>query len=295
MEIILNIFLLILCLLAVAAAVYFFKKFKNQRNLYKILAEQHQVLLAEYKILQDAQEQLTNSERYLKDVNGTKDKFFSIIAHDLKSPLNTIVGFLQLLNDHVEAFSLEELKHFAGSMNKSVKNLLSLLDNLLQWSRSQTGTIEYNPTNIHLKELINDNLNLLNGHAQSKGITLENHVPDQLFIKADMNMLQVVFRNLLSNAVKFTRKGGQVFVETETTDQSIRIAVKDNGVGMSTEKLSKLFNIDSQQVSNGTAQEKGNGLGLLLCKEFVEKNKGKITVESYPGKGTSFIVSLPLN
>ncbi|QHT70530.1 HAMP domain-containing histidine kinase [Rhodocytophaga rosea] len=228
-------------------------------------------------------------------MNATKDKFFSIIAHDLKSPLNTIVGFLQLLNDHVEAFSLEELKHFAGSMNKSVKNLLGLLDNLLQWSRSQTGTIEYNPTNIDLKELINDNLNLLNGHAQSKGITLENNVPDQLYIKADMNMLQVVFRNLLSNAVKFTRKGGQVFVETETTDQSIRIAVKDNGVGMNPEKLSKLFNIDSQQVSNGTAQEKGNGLGLLLCKEFIEKNKGKITVESYPGKGTSFIVSLPLN
>jgi signal transduction histidine kinase len=178
-------------------------------------------------------------------------------------------------------------------MNKSVKNLLGLLDNLLHWSRSQTGTMEYNPTEIHLKELINENINLLTGHAQSKGITVENHVPEQLYIKADMNMLQVVFRNLLSNAVKFTRKGGQIFVETIATDSGIEIAVKDNGVGMSPEKIEKLFNIGSRHISNGTAQEKGNGLGLVLCKEFVEKNKGTISVESQPGKGTAFIVSLP--
>lgn len=295
MDTILHLLLFFLCVIASGLAVYLFKQLKSQSKQYNMLEEQHRSLLMRFEQLQAAQTELKKSERYLQDVNATKDKFFSIIAHDLKSPLNTIVGFLQLLNDHVEAFSIEELKHFAGSMNKSVKNLLGLLDNLLQWSRSQTGTIEYNPTDVHLKALISENLSLLNGHAQSKGITLENYVPDHLYIKADMNMLQVVFRNLLSNAVKFTRTGGQVFVETEATPHTINIAVKDNGVGMSAEKLSKLFHIDSRQISNGTAQEKGNGLGLLLCKEFVEKNKGKITVESYPGKGTAFIISLPTN
>lgn len=295
MDTMLLLFLSFLCILSAGIAVYFFKKMKSQRTEHEVLQAQHRSLLIQLEELQTAYTELKQSEKYLTDANATKDKFFSIIAHDLKSPLNTIVGFLQLLNDHVEAFSVDELKHFAGSMNKSVKNLLGLLDNLLQWSRSQTGTIEYNPTKVHLKDLINENLLLLNGHAQSKGITLENYVPEHLYIRADMNMLQVVFRNLLSNAVKFTRTGGQIFVETEATPDTINIAVKDNGVGMSAEKLSKLFNIDSHQISSGTAQEKGNGLGLLLCKEFVEKNKGKITVQSQPGKGTAFIISLPLN
>lgn len=293
MNISFNMLLIMAILLIGGFAVYNFKRYRRQHKVYKSLREQHGKLLLQYEEIQLAHARLYESEKYLNEVNATKDKFFSIIAHDLKSPLNTIVGFLQLLNDHVEAFTTDELKNFAGSMNKSVKNLLGLLDNLLQWSRSQTGTMEYNPTDIHLKELINENISLLTGHAQSKGITLANHVPDQLYIKADMNMLQVVFRNLLSNAVKFTRNGGEVFVGVIATENSINISVKDNGVGMSPEKLEKLFNIGSHHISNGTAQEKGNGLGLILCKEFVEKNKGKIRVESYPGKGTSFIVSLP--
>jgi signal transduction histidine kinase len=285
--------LIIGILVAGGFALYTFLQAKKQGKKLELLKKQNQQLLAQFKEINAAHAKLVESEKYLQEVNATKDKFFSIIAHDLKSPLNTIIGFLQLLNDHVDAFSTDELKNFAGSMNKSVKNLLGLLDNLLHWSRSQTGTMEYNPIKIHLKDLINENINLLTGHAQSKGITLENHVPEQLYIKADMNMLQVVFRNLLSNAVKFTRKGGQIFVETVATDSGIEIAVKDNGVGMTQEKIDKLFNIGSLHISNGTAQEKGNGLGLLLCKEFVEKNKGKISVESQPGKGTAFIVSLP--
>jgi signal transduction histidine kinase len=285
--------IIIASLLISGLAMYFYQKTQKEVKAYKLLMQQHKELTLHYEQLIASNKELQEAEKYLKEVNNTKDKFFSIIAHDLKSPLNTIVGFLQLLNDHVDAFTNEELKNFAGSMNKSVKNLLGLLDNLLQWSRSQTGTIEYNPIEINLRELINENINLLIGHAQSKGVRIENGIEEQLSIKADVNMLHVIFRNLLSNAVKFTRKGGVVNVVTEHSNSFLHIIVKDNGVGISPEKLETIFNLGATYSSNGTAMEKGNGLGLLLCKEFVEKNKGNIHVESQPGKGSSFTVSLP--
>lgn len=273
--------------------VYFYTKAQREIKAKQSLLQQHLELSKTYEQLLASNKELTEAENYLKEVNNTKDKFFSIIAHDLKSPLNTIVGFLQLLNDHVDAFTNEELKNFAGGMNKSVKNLLSLLDNLLQWSRSQTGTIEYNPIEIPLRELINENIVLLAGHAQSKGVVIENEIPEQQSIKADVNMLHVIFRNLLSNAVKFTRKGGVVNVSASKQENFLQIIVKDNGVGISPEKLETIFSFGSTYSSNGTAMEKGNGLGLLLCKEFVERNKGNIQVQSQPGKGTTFTVSLP--
>jgi signal transduction histidine kinase len=274
-------------------AFYYYRKVKTEQKAHLTLRQQHKELLAQCEQLVALNKEQAQVEKYLKEVNSTKDKFFSIIAHDLKSPLNTIVGFLQLLNDHVDAFSIDELKNFAGSMNKSVKNLLGLLDNLLQWSRSQTGTIEYNPIEINVRELINDNIMLLAGHAQSKGVLIENNIEEQLFITADVNMLHVIFRNLLSNAVKFTRKGGTVNIAAENKDSYVYITVKDNGVGISPEKIEKIFNLGSSYTSSGTAMEKGNGLGLLLCKEFVEKNNGNIQVQSQPGKGSVFTVCLP--
>lgn len=276
-------------------AFYFYKKAKGQEQNNKLLLEQQQELLEQFERLVATGKEQARVEKYLREVNSTKDKFFSIIAHDLKSPLNTIVGFLQLLNDHVDAFTVDELKNFAGSMNKSVKNLLGLLDNLLQWSRSQTGTIEYNPIDINIRELITDNIMLLAGHAQSKGVLLENNIEEQLSIKADINMLNVIFRNLLSNAVKFTRKGGTVNIAAEKKDSYVYITVKDTGVGISPEKLENLFNLGSSYTSSGTALEKGNGLGLLLCKEFVEKNNGNLQVQSQPGKGSVFTVCIPHN
>jgi signal transduction histidine kinase len=274
-------------------AFYFYKKAKGQEQSNRLLLQQQQELLEEFERLVATGKEQAQVEKYLREVNSTKDKFFSIIAHDLKSPLNTIVGFLQLLNDHVDAFTIDELKNFAGSMNKSVKNLLGLLDNLLQWSRSQTGTIEYNPIDINVRELITDNIMLLAGHAQSKGVLLENNIEDQLSIKADINMLNVIFRNLLSNAVKFTRKGGTVNIAAEKKDSYVYITVKDTGVGISPEKLENIFNLGSGYTSSGTALEKGNGLGLLLCKEFVEKNNGNLQVRSQPGKGSVFTVCIP--
>ncbi|MDO1448698.1 HAMP domain-containing sensor histidine kinase [Rhodocytophaga aerolata] len=293
MSILIYIILTASLLIISGLAIYFYNKAQKELNAYKVLKQQHQELMQNYEQLVSANKELQEAEQYLREVNNTKDKFFSIIAHDLKSPLNTIVGFLQLLNDHVDAFTNDELKNFAGSMNKSVKNLLGLLDNLLQWSRSQTGTIEYNPIEINLRDLINENITLLTGHAQSKGVHIENEIDEHICIKADVNMLHVIFRNLLSNAVKFTRKGGVVNVVAEHSKNFLHISVKDNGVGISPEKLDTIFNLGATYSSNGTAMEKGNGLGLLLCKEFVEKNKGNIRVQSQPGKGSSFTVSLP--
>jgi signal transduction histidine kinase len=275
-------------------AFHFYKKVKQQEQTNRSLSEQNEKLLKQYEQLATTGKENEETLKYLQEVNNTKDKFFSIIAHDLKSPLNTIVGFLQLLNDHVDAFTIDELKNFAGSMNKSVKNLLGLLDNLLQWSRSQTGSIEYNPTELNLRELITENIALMLGHAQSKGVAIANEVDAQLLLKADVNMLHVIFRNLLSNAVKFTRKGGIVKIAAFKESKFVKITVEDNGVGISAEKLETLFSLGNSYTSNGTAMEKGNGLGLLLCKEFVEKNKGNIQVESQPGKGTAFTVVLPL-
>jgi signal transduction histidine kinase len=293
MSILIYIILTASLLIISGLAIYFYKKSQKEISAYKVLLQQHHELTQHYEQLITANKELQEAEQYLREVNNTKDKFFSIIAHDLKSPLNTIVGFLQLLNDHVDAFTNDELKNFAGSMNKSVKNLLGLLDNLLQWSRSQTGTIEYNPIEINLHDLINENITLLTGHAQSKGVKIENEIDEHICIKADVNMLHVIFRNLLSNAVKFTRKGGVVNVVAEHSKNFLHISVKDNGVGISPEKLNTIFNLGATYSSNGTAMEKGNGLGLLLCKEFVEKNKGNIRVQSQPGKGSSFTVSLP--
>lgn len=285
--------LLVALALTGGIAFYYYRRFRLLHQSHLFLQQQvHQLQAGQQQSVLDKQNLSAEIGR-LQDQNATKNKFFSILAHDLKSPLSTIVGFLEILNDHVDEFTPEEIRNFASSMNKSVKNLLALLDNLLQWSRSQTGTIEYLPSEFHLEEIINENVSLISGHAQSKRITIHTEVPEMLKVRADRNMLHTIIRNLLSNAVKFTRKGGAVSVFAAWKNGCIAITVKDNGIGMSAEKLQLLFKMDSYKSSFGTAEEKGNGLGLLLCQEFAEKNKGTLSVESQPGEGTSFTITLP--
>jgi signal transduction histidine kinase len=187
----------------------------------------------------------------------------------------------------VDAFSPTELREFAKGMNKSVKSLLELLDNLLLWSRTQTRTIEFSPEVLNLHDVVEGNINLLQAVAQNKKIDLKAAVDPHTEVFADRNMLNSVLRNLISNAIKFTDRSGHI------ENGEVKVSVRDNGVGMSEKNLSQLFRLDTYHTTLGTSNEKGNGLGLILCKEFVEKNGGTIGVESEEGKGSTFYFTVP--
>lgn len=232
-----------------------------------------------------------NSE--LQELNATKDKFFSIISHDLKGPLNSLTAFSGMLIKHTDALTKEEIQMLARDFDKSLKNLLSLLENLLEWSRSQTGITEVKPAPLQLKSLINFNVELLHKMAENKNIQIQTEVPGTLWAFAGENQMNTVLRNLISNAVKFTHPGGRVSITAREWKDVLEIRVTDNGVGISREDLQKLFKIEHKHSSQGTANEKGTGLGLMLCKEFIDQNGGTLTVESQEGKGSTFRFTVP--
>jgi signal transduction histidine kinase len=236
----------------------------------------------------EAEQMLLQNELHLRKLNATKDKLFSVIAHDLKGPFSNIVGFSTLLNDEFDKFQTSEIKEFVNIISRSAVQTMQLLDNLLDWSRLQQKGIIFNPANIDLTELINDILEQTKGQAGAKGIKLINLVYETLICFADENMLKIIIRNLVSNAVKFTNQGGRVVVNAVKTDNFTEISVTDNGVGIQSENIEKLFKIESEISTRGTASETGTGLGLILCREFVEKHSGNIKVESTPGKGSKF-------
>ena len=266
------------------------------REIHQYLNEttkRSKVLQKQNMQLQSINLRLISSENKLRSLNSVKDKFFSIISHDLKGPLHTLTGFLQILIKYTNTFTEEELREFAKSMDDSVRRLLTMLENLLQWSRSQTGSIEHNPKTLHLNQVLEDNVNLFKDTAKSKDIRLLLETENNLWVKADKNMLDFILRNLISNAIKFTRQGGEVRLTTHTNTDFTQVTVKDNGVGISSDDLKKLFQPDVHFSTPGTGKEKGTGFGLLLCKDFVEKNGGQITIESIPGKGTSLQFTVP--
>jgi signal transduction histidine kinase/Tfp pilus assembly protein PilF len=244
------------------------------------------------KKLKVAHDQLNSQNLELQELNATKDKFFSIISHDLKGPLNSLTSFSSLLINHTESLSKEEIKMFATDFDKSLKNLFSLLENLLEWSRSQTGNIEFIPESFDLAAVMEENKELLKAQAQNKNITLVNESPEKAVITAHKNSVNTVVRNLISNAIKFTPEGGTITLKTIRQNGVVVASISDTGVGMSQNVIDRLFRIDSKHSTKGTANEKGTGLGLILCKEFVEKNGGKIWVNSKEGEGSVFCFSL---
>lgn len=251
-----------------------------------------QVAMAIYK--KKAADELTVSELQLKELNASKDKLFSIIAHDLRSPFHALLGLSELLATEIEEFSREEITKFAAEMNNSLKNQFKLLENLLEWSRLQTGGMQYSPVTCNLLEKVNEVTSLLLGNALKKNITIVSSVSPEIFVLVDMNMLQSILQNLLANAIKFTRPGGNIEVTASSRDEKmISISVKDTGVGISPNSLHKIFRTDSTVTTLGTENEKGTGLGLLLCKEMIEKHGGTISVESELEKGTTFFFTLP--
>ncbi len=230
----------------------------------------------------------------LRELNATKDKFFSIIAHDLKNPFNALMGFSTLLLDDYDAFDDDERKDLIQTMSDASENAYKLLENLLEWSRSQTGSIKWHPDIIRLDEIADLTINLLKNQAMNKDINIQGVVPANTTAYADGNMITTVIRNLMSNALKYTPKGGEVKLYANQQKEYVEITIEDNGVGIRKEDLDKLFRIDVNFSTNGTNNEMGTGLGLILCREFVDKNNGKIWVESEEGKGSKFKFTLPL-
>ena len=231
----------------------------------------------------------------LNELNASKDKFFSIIAHDLKNPFNTIIGFSQMLKDAVISNDPQTIYKYASIINISSVQTFRLLENLLEWANSQRGTISFDPVVFNISELIMEEFSMSDDMAKGKNIELESNVPEKITIEADKNMIRTILRNLITNAIKFTHKNGKVEVNTITYKNHLEISVSDNGVGMSKDIMAKLFKIDANLSSRGTENERGTGLGLFLCKEFVEKHGGKIWTESEEGKGSTFKFLLPFD
>ena len=246
-------------------------------------------LLARVKMHLESQLQ----KKHLKELNATKDKFFSIIAHDLRAPLNQMLALSELIQKEVEADKWTEVIRLSGHINDSAKSGSLLLENLLEWSRSQTGSIKFNPEVLDLS-LITDEIMTLNEHnAAQKEITIKSKIGSDAVAYADRNMIKTVLRNLVSNSVKFTYRRGKIVLDVKKTNGSITYSVKDTGIGLQKEDIKKLFRMDVNPKTIGNHQEKGTGLGLILCKEFVEANGGEIWVESEYGKGSAFRFSLP--
>ena len=231
----------------------------------------------------------------LKISNETKDKFFSIISHDLRGPFNSLLGFTGILVENYDVFEDKERKEIIESLNKTSKNTYQLLENLLTWSRSQTGRIKFEKEKIELKLIIGEVISLCNTAAENKSIELIERAGLDLNVFADKNMLYTVLQNLISNAIKFTECKGSIIVSTKNSNQEgfIELSVSDSGVGIPEDIIDDLFLMDKSVTTLGTEKEKGTGLGLILCKEFVEKQGGKIWVESKSGEGSQFIFTLP--
>lgn len=237
--------------------------------------------------------QLKRTQERLASANATKDKFFSIIAHDLRNPFNHIIGFSEILLDRYERLSEDKKRSYIQNIHDSSLSMHRLLENLLSWSRIQLGQITKTPMTLPVRQLVESSIALLQNHANSKSIQLISDISDEVTVFADYNMVETAIRNLLSNAIKFTPKNGQIRIVSIERDLFVSISIIDNGVGISEDDLGKLFQIDEQFTQTGTDDEPGSGLGLILCKEFIEQNGGNISVESTPGKGSKFTFSLP--
>ena len=238
--------------------------------------------------------QIRNKNLQLKETNAAKDKFFAIIAHDLRGPTGNLATFLEYLNETYNEHSPAELKKILLTLYKSAESVSVLLENLLIWAQSQLNKIEFSPAELKLTDVIQNSIKGLKQSADNKQIAIRFELNDEIFVLADHNMVQTIVRNLLSNAIKFTPRGGSVIIKTDVNNtNSANIRITDNGVGIEKSSLSKIFDLSNTHHTTGTEDEKSTGLGLILVKDFIEKNKGTITIDSEKGKGTVVSFTLP--
>jgi PAS domain S-box-containing protein len=240
------------------------------------------------------EEEMKRQNDELIKLNATKDKFFSIIAHDLRSPLSSFLGLTQIMAEDLPSLTMSQLQDIAVTMSKSATNLYRLLENLLQWSQIQKGALPFNPESVSINSVIFDSIAMVLESARNKEIELTSDIPDGMFVFVDSNLLQTVIRNLTFNAVKYTPKGGKINISAKiSADRNVEISVRDTGIGMNRTIIDNLFRIDVQNNRKGTEGEPSTGLGLILCKEFIEKHGGRLWVESEEGKGSVFSFNLP--
>ncbi len=237
--------------------------------------------------------ELKAQQNKLKDAIATKDKFFSIISHDLRGPIGGILGLSEILKEDLKEKNYESLEEYVHVISDEIKKTHKLLENLLLWSHSQKGKLSLKPEVLNAQTLATDVIGLLRGLADKKEVQIINEIPKGLHVKADKEMLSTIIRNLVSNAIKFTDKDGMITLKAEKKKQFVHFSISDTGIGMTEKMKNNLFDISVNISRNGTNNEKGTGLGLMLCKEFVEKHGGKIWVESKENQGTTMFFVIP--
>jgi len=266
---ILIVLILLACMLAAYILVLAYKNDKFQNNIIDL----------NKKVMKDSVE---------------KDKFFSIISHDLMNPFNALLGFSEMLVVSAKNGDKEDCVEYSQIVHQSTKRILNLLQNLLVWSRMQNGKMKYAPKSVRIDELVSNTMMIVAPIAQNKEIKLEWSVNIDVSATIDPNMIGSVLQNLVTNAIKFTKRGGSVTLKAFVELNNLKFTISDTGVGMNEEQLNKLFKLDKTYTSMGTDDEVGTGLGLIICKEFIESHHGKIWVESTLGKGSSFCFSIPI-
>lgn len=266
----------------------------KKRSTNRKLAVQKEIIQRQRDNLDQAFEILRKREKELEEANASKDMFFSIIAHDLKSPFNTLLGFSDLLLTEGDSFNGKETKQMVKTIHDSASNLFNLLENLLEWTRAQTNRIEVKPKAFDVVPLVRKNIEIVHPAAENKKIEIHFNETRTAIVYADYEMIDFVIRNLLSNAIKYVRPNGEVFINLVRMGKALKVKVKDTGVGISDENQQRLFKIDEKVRTDGTSMEKGTGLGLIISKEFLELNHGSIGVTSHEGKGSEFFFTLPV-
>jgi two-component system, sensor histidine kinase and response regulator len=261
-------------------------RFNNRKYVNKLIDKNHELEMINKKLVE--------SETNLKKLNATKDRLFSIIAHDLRSPFNSILGLSEVLSHNSDKMKKENFLKYMGMINLSAKNLCCQLDNLLEWSRTQTNNIKYKPEFLDLRLLTLNVFTLFELTAYQKKIDLICDINQSTLVFADIDTITAVLRNLTDNAIKFTKEGGQIIVSSKKNENFVEVSVKDSGIGMTGEDVNKLFNIDTAYTRRGTCDEHGSGLGLLMCREFTEMNGGKIWVKSEENVGSTFSFTVPV-
>lgn len=245
--------------------------------------------------LKITQQNLEKKNIELKELNATKDKLFSIIGHDLRGPIGSFRTMLELIITKVQDYNDQSLIMFLNLGVRSTESTLVLLENLLSWAKSQRGELGYKPLKGNLDEVIKETVHLLSGQAHEKHIKIKTTIDENIKIVFDHDMVKTIIRNLGSNAIKFTPENGNISITAKLMDDHVEIMVKDSGIGIEKENLNKIFNDKVHYTTYGTKNEKGTGLGLMLCKDFVEKHGGRIRVKSEVGKGSAFIFTLPVS
>lgn len=289
---------ILMCFLTASIAVAIFHRLAYKKEILlerknTQIEQQKQELIEVNKDLQVKIGELANNQLKLNQANTIKSKMFSIIAHDLRSPFSSIKGLIEILIEEFDTLKKAEFKNYLNTVNQTTQSTYTLLENLLDWSRLQTNRIKVDPKEVDLHAICQNVVAINSTNISNKSINFENNIPEKLTVFADRYMISTILRNLISNAIKYTPiKGSIKLSATELNNKYIEIQLSDNGIGMSSYEVDMLFSVDSKHTKPGTENEQGTGLGLLICKEFIEMNNGKLTVESEENFGTTFSFTL---